>query len=74
MKTVSIATEPKAAELEMSVEPTVAPNIATPSLHEKKDPFTTDLKTARQLAREIGKRFFDSEEYDIPTFLRRQQE
>jgi hypothetical protein len=30
-----------------------------------------DLKSARQLAREIGKKFFDTEEYDIPTFLRR---
>ncbi len=33
-----------------------------------------DLKSARQLAREIGKRFFDTEEYDIPTFLRRHSE
>ncbi len=33
-----------------------------------------DIKSARDLAREIGKRFFDTEEYDIPTFLRRQHD
>jgi cell division protein FtsZ len=40
----------------------------------KKEPLTEDLKSARQLAREIGKRFFETEEYDIPTFLRRQHD
>ena len=52
---------------------TASPNMVTPPL-ERKEPLSTDLKTARQLAREIGKRFFDTEEYDIPTFLRRQQD
>lgn len=33
-----------------------------------------DLQSARNLAREIGKRFFETEEYDIPTFLRRQHD
>ena len=33
-----------------------------------------ELTSARQLAREIGKRFFETEEYDIPTFLRRQSD
>lgn len=33
-----------------------------------------DLSSARNLAREIGKRFFETEEYDIPTFLRRQHD
>ena len=37
-------------------------------------PMDPDLKSARQLAREIGKRFFETEEYDIPTFLRRQND
>ena len=40
----------------------------------KRESLTTDLKSARQLAREIGKRFFETEEYDIPTFLRRQHD
>ena len=35
---------------------------------------SNDLKVARQMAREIGKRFFETEEYDIPTFLRRPQD
>lgn len=33
-----------------------------------------DISSARNLAREIGKKFFESEEYDIPTFLRRQHD
>jgi cell division protein FtsZ len=41
---------------------------------QRKENLSTDLKSARQLAREIGKRFFESEEYDIPTFLRRQHD
>lgn len=57
-----------------SAEPTLTATMPAPAMLEKKDGFSPDLKTARQLAREIGKRFFDSEEYDIPTFLRRQQE
>ncbi len=41
----------------------------------QRDPIVSpDLKSARQLAREIGRRFFETEEYDIPTFLRRQGE
>ena len=38
---------------------------------QKTDGGPSDLKHARQMAREIGKRFFETEEYDIPTFLRR---
>jgi hypothetical protein len=53
-----------------AAEPTVelTPNVAAPVVRENDQP---DLKTARQLAREIGKKFFENEEYDIPTFLRR---
>ncbi|MBI4402994.1 MAG: cell division protein FtsZ [Deltaproteobacteria bacterium] len=38
------------------------------------DPLASELRTAKQLAREIGKKFFETEEYDIPTFLRRQHD
>ncbi len=67
------AAQPQAApEAAMPIS-TASPNMVTPPL-ERKEPLSTDLKSARQLAREIGKRFFDTEEYDIPTFLRRQQD
>jgi hypothetical protein len=48
-------------------------NVINPAA-QKKEPLSEDLKSARQLAREIGKRFFETEEYDIPTFLRRQHD
>jgi cell division protein FtsZ len=48
-------------------------NVVNASL-QKKESLPPDLKSARQLAREIGKRFFETEEYDIPTFLRRQSD
>jgi cell division protein FtsZ len=51
-------------------QPVVTP-MASPVI-QKREPLSEDLKSARQLAREIGKRFFETEEYDIPTFLRRQ--
>jgi cell division protein FtsZ len=50
----------------------MSPTQGTPV--QKKDVMSSDLKSARQLAREIGKRFFETEEYDIPTFLRRPQD
>jgi cell division protein FtsZ len=50
----------------------MSPTQGTPV--QKKDVMNSDLKSARQLAREIGKRFFETEEYDIPTFLRRPQD
>ncbi|MBM4303880.1 MAG: cell division protein FtsZ [Deltaproteobacteria bacterium] len=53
------------------VQQPVATPMASPII-QKREPLSEDLKSARQLAREIGKRFFETEEYDIPTFLRRQ--
>ncbi len=47
-------------------------NLVPNQVQRKEQPISGDLKSARQLAREIGKRFFETEEYDIPTFLRRQ--
>lgn len=57
-----------------TAQPTMqmSPTQGTPV--QKKDVMSSDLKSARQLAREIGKRFFETEEYDIPTFLRRPQD
>ncbi len=55
-----------------SSELSAVQSLATPV--QRKENLSTDLKSARQLAREIGKRFFESEEYDIPTFLRRQHD
>jgi cell division protein FtsZ len=55
----------------VSVEEAMKQNVESPVIRETVPP---DLKSARQLAREIGKRFFDTEEYDIPTFLRRQHD
>ncbi|MSP19714.1 MAG: cell division protein FtsZ [Bdellovibrionales bacterium] len=56
------------------VEPAqIITTIASPII-QKREPLSEDLKSARQLAREIGKRFFETEEYDIPTFLRRQND
>lgn len=49
-------------------------NVVPPPVQKKETPLSTDLKSARQLAREIGRRFFETEEYDIPTFLRRQHD
>ncbi len=51
----------------------VVTTVASPVI-QKREPLSEDLKSARQLAREIGKRFFETEEYDIPTFLRRQND
>lgn len=41
---------------------------------QRKEVLSTDLKSAKQLAKEIGRKFFETEEYDIPTFLRRQHD
>jgi cell division protein FtsZ len=57
---------------EVADVPTSQNMVANPV--QRKEPVNPDLKSARQLAREIGKRFFESEEYDIPTFLRRQHD
>lgn len=54
-------------------QPALAANLVNPNVP-KREPIAQDVKTARQLAREIGKRFFETEEYDIPTFLRRQHD
>ena len=64
--------QPKKEEAEMP-EATLEPNTPAPTVatEEAQSP---DLKSARKLAREIGKRFFETEEYDIPTFLRRQHD
>jgi cell division protein FtsZ len=59
-----------AATMETAPQPPVS--VSTPV--QKRESISTDLKSARQLAREIGKRFFETEEYDIPTFLRRQHD
>lgn len=64
---------PDPTVMELNEETTVQPN-ASSTREEKQEEIPTDLKSARQLAKEIGKRFFESEEYDIPTFLRRQQD
>ena len=55
-------------------EPSPNANMVPPVVQKREAPISADLKSARQLAREIGKRFFESEEYDIPTFLRRQHD
>jgi len=55
-------------------EPSPNANMVAPAVQKREAPISADLKSARQLAREIGKRFFESEEYDIPTFLRRQHD
>ncbi len=78
-----VVTKDVAAEVEKKAPELEAPAIATQELQvaqtsgtpvQRKENLSTDLKSARQLAREIGKRFFESEEYDIPTFLRRQHD
>jgi len=56
-----------------ATQPQIATTVASPTV-QKREPLSEDLKSARQLAREIGKRFFETEEYDIPTFLRRQND
>ena len=66
-------TETESITVETQGDVNVKPTVASPAIEEKEN-LPTDLKSARQLAREIGKRFFESEEYDIPTFLRRQQD
>jgi len=55
-------------------QPSPDSNPVAPAVQRKEAPISADLKSARQLAREIGKRFFETEEYDIPTFLRRQSD
>ncbi len=71
---------PVEVERKPEVEATVAPSMEMSPAQmqgapvQRKENLSTDLKSARQLAREIGKRFFESEEYDIPTFLRRQHD
>lgn len=75
---IVVNTEPTvAAQPEMRLQeesqPQVTTTVASPVV-QKREPLSEDLKSARQLAREIGKRFFETEEYDIPTFLRRQND
>lgn len=72
---VAIAAEPVKAQAEVNVtEPSPDANLVAPAVQKREAPMPADLKSARQLAREIGKRFFETEEYDIPTFLRRQHD
>lgn len=53
----------------------VSKNIVPPPVQKQEGTTPTpSLSSAQQLAREIGKRYFQSEEYDIPTFLRRQHD
>jgi len=69
----SFKAEPKEALTEaVTKEPESTNFVGTPL--QKEDSQNPDLKSARQLAKEIGKRFFETEEYDIPTFLRRQHD
>jgi len=51
----------------------VSKNLVPPPV-QKEDTTNPSLTSAQQLAREIGKRYFQAEEYDIPTFLRRQHD
>ncbi len=81
---MAILTAPASETLEKVAEQTVSQrqaqqtaalmglNLMSPSVQKVGD--NSELNTARQLAREIGKRFFETEEYDIPTFLRRQSD
>lgn len=55
-------------------EPVLSTAAVNAPIEKQEKSLPSDLKTARQLAREIGRRFFETEEYDIPTFLRRQHE
>jgi cell division protein FtsZ len=75
---IVVNTEPAVAaqpeiRLQEESQPQVTTTVASPVV-QKREPLSEDLKSARQLAREIGKRFFETEEYDIPTFLRRQND
>jgi len=63
----------QAPEMQLQ-QPSADANLVAPAVQKREAPISADLKSARQLAREIGKRFFESEEYDIPTFLRRQHD
>jgi len=65
---------PKETAPVVSAEPSPSANLVAPPVQKREAPLSADLKSARQLAREIGKRFFETEEYDIPTFLRRQHD
>ncbi len=69
---VAVATDVPSADASKPAEITVNPNLV--SAVQKLDASSPDVKTAKQIAREIGKRFFETEEYDIPTFLRRQSD
>jgi cell division protein FtsZ len=65
---------PKDAATVVAGEASASANLVAPPVQQRETPLPADLKSARQLAREIGKRFFETEEYDIPTFLRRQHD
>lgn len=65
--------EPQVPVVQTAAEEPASQNIVNPAA-QKKEPATGDIKSARQIAREIGRRFFETEEYDIPTFLRRQHD
>lgn len=72
MKSTPQAAEP-VNEIVQEMPVGASANVVPPPM-QKKETVSTDLKSARQLAREIGRRFFETEEYDIPTFLRRQHD
>ncbi len=67
-------TTPAQPAVQQVSEPSLSANPVAAGIQKKEAPLGTDLKSAKQLAREIGRKFFDTEEYDIPTFLRRQQD
>jgi len=69
-KTASLS---QPASVQLSEGP-VSSNIVPPPVQKSEGINTPSLSSAQQLAREIGKRYFQSEEYDIPTFLRRQHD
>lgn len=70
-KTSSSVSQPASVQLS---EGPVSNNVVPPPVQKADGINTPSLSSAQQLAREIGKRYFQSEEYDIPTFLRRQHD
>ena len=72
-ETISVSQTQTEIIAQEAAQPQIATTVASPTV-QKREPLSEDLKSARQLAREIGKRFFETEEYDIPTFLRRQND
>ena len=60
----------KAVEAARPVAPSMSPSAAMPKEKAK----MTDLERAKQIARNLGVTNLSDDEYDIPTFIRRQQQ